>query len=155
EASAAPRPLLRAAAPRPHWPTRAASAGRQRARETARVPSARARPPAARRSHFGRCKGPFLEDRRIARRQQNDIALAQANVELLGQMQQHFARGLRAAGLEEAEMPCRDLGLACEFELTHAALAAPFAQVVASGFADGLHGRQSSPEPRSNPLPPG
>src|SRR5215813_11585667 len=108
----------------------------------------------ARRGHFGRCKRPFVEYRRIACRHQNDIALAQRNVELLGQAQQHFARALRAAALEETEMPGRDFGLACEFELTHAALAAPFAQVVAGGLGAGGHEEKSSPGDWLNPLPP-
>jgi len=96
-----------------------------------------------------------LEHRRIACRYQNDIALAQRNIELLGQVQQHLARGLRAAALEETEMPGRDLGLACELELTHAALAAPFAQVVAGGLAAGGHEGKSSPGGSLNPLPRG
>jgi hypothetical protein len=86
----------------------------------------------------------FLEYRSIAGCDQNHIALTQRNVELFAEVQQHFPRGLCATGFEEAEMTGGDLGLAREVELTHVALAAPLAQMIAGGFAVRLHVGQSS-----------
>src|SRR5262249_4261395 len=71
---------------------------------------------------------------------QNHVALAQRNVELLGETQQHFARCLRAASLKKTQMTGRDLGLARELKLAHPALAAPFAQMFAGRFTVWLHG---------------
>jgi len=41
-----------------------------------------------------------------------------------------MSRGLRPAGLEEAQVTRRDLGVDREVELAHATALAPFAQVI-------------------------
>ena len=56
-------------------------------------------------------EGALRIDRCEARRDQHDVALAQGHIEFLRKQQHHLAAWLRAAGLEEAEMPRGDLGL--------------------------------------------
>src|SRR5262249_49164080 len=58
----------------------------------------------ARRYHLRRGEWSFLEYRSIAGCDQNHVAFTQRNVELFAEVQQHFPRGLRATGFEEAEM---------------------------------------------------
>src|SRR5262245_12044253 len=58
----------------------------------------------ARRYHLRRGERSFLEYRSIAGCDQNHVAFTQRNVELFAEVQQHFPRGLRATGFEEAEM---------------------------------------------------
>src|SRR5688572_5695402 len=73
----------------------------------------------------------FLEHRRKARGDQQRIAFAQRHVEQLGEMQQHLAAGLRAAGFQKAQVLRGNLRLHGEVELAHAPPLAPFAQQVA------------------------
>ena len=90
-----------------------------------------------------------------ARGDQQHVALAQGDIELLGQVEHHLARGLRASGLEEAQVLGRDLGLEREVELAHAPPLAPFAQQVADGLGLGHrdHGRSASMGTGALPLP--
>jgi len=67
------------------------------------------------------------KDRGVACSHQQHIALAHRNVELLGKVQQHVAARLRSAGLDEAQMPGRNTGIAGEVELAEAAALAPLA----------------------------
>ena len=59
---------------------------------------------------------------------QQDVALAQRHLELLGQVQHHLATGLRAAGFQKAQMPRGDVALQCQVELADVPPLAPFAQ---------------------------
>jgi hypothetical protein len=65
---------------------------------------------------------------RVAGCEQELVALAKRQLELLAEMQHHFAARLRAARLDEAEMACRDVGLERELELAQPASGAPLAQ---------------------------
>ena len=60
--------------------------------------------------------------------EQQGVAVAQRDVELLAQAQQHRPRRPGAAGLDEAEMAGGDSGGVGEGELAQAAAAAPSAQ---------------------------
>ena len=85
-------------------------------------------------------------DRRVAGREQQLVALAQRDVELLGEAQHHLGARLGAAGLDEAQVARRDAGLEGEVELAEAPPAAPVAQQpaygrrAAGGLAHGEHG---------------
>ena len=65
---------------------------------------------------------------RVAGVQQQQVALAQRHVELLGQAQHHVAAGRRATRLDEAQVAGRDLGLERELELAQSAVFAPLPQ---------------------------
>ena len=67
---------------------------------------------AARRRQRRIIKRALRKDRRIAGGDQQHVALAHRNIELLGEMQHHLAARLRAPGLDEAQVPRRNLGLA-------------------------------------------
>jgi len=95
----------------------------------------------------------LLEDGCVARSVQQHIALAQRDVELLGEPQQHLARRRRAAGLEEREMPRRYLGLEREIELAHAPALPPFAQVITDWSCSSQHGGEASVGGRAVQLP--
>jgi hypothetical protein len=78
-------------------------------------------------------EGALGKDRRIAGRDQQHIALAQRHLEPLREIEHHVARGLGAAGLQEAEMLGGNLGLHRKRELTQAPALPPVAQMVADG----------------------
>ena len=90
----------------------------------------------------------------IARGHQQHVALAQGDLELLGQVQHHLAAGLRAAGLEEAQVPGRDLGLEARGRAGSCAGAGAIRAAVAHGLGSGDrdHGRSLSWAAR-RPLP--
>src|SRR6185369_2665898 len=91
--------------------------------------------------------------RRKARRKQQRVALAKRNVEQLGEMKQHLAARLRAAGLEKAQMFGGDLGLAREIELAAAAPLPPLAKHRSDGLCLGDHARESNVRIAALPLP--
>ena len=74
--------------------------------------------------------------RRKARGHQQHVAFAQRHLQPLGEPQHHVARRRGAAGLDEAEMPRRNLGVAGEIELAEMAALPPLPQVIAD--MDGL-----------------
>jgi hypothetical protein len=79
--------------------------------------------------------------RRIARCDQQSVALAQRHVEAPRQAQHHLAAGRGTTGLDIAEMPRRDLGLAGELELAEVSALAPVAQQGTDGHGGGrVHG---------------
>jgi hypothetical protein len=78
-------------------------------------------------------KRALREHRREAGRQQHRVALAQRQLEMVAEVEQHVAAGRGPAGLDEAQVPGRDLGVEREVELAHAALQAPFAQPLSNG----------------------
>ena len=83
------------------------------------------------------------------------IALAQGNLQLLGEMQQHLAAGLGASGFDEAQVAGGYLCLAGEVELAQAAPLAPLAPLAQQG-AGGLgivHGQHDSSVRSCRPLP--
>jgi hypothetical protein len=83
---------------------------------------------------------PLGKDRRIARRYQQDIALAQGDLEPFGQMQHHVAARQRPAGLQKAQMLRRDIGLASEVELAQVPALPPLAQKIAHRSRRRQHG---------------
>ena len=92
--------------------------------------------------------------RRKAGRDQERILLAERHVQPLGEAQHHFPARPRAAGLDEAEMPRRDLGLEGEIELAHAPPLAPAAQVMADRTEFGGHAGTYRSYLPVRPLPP-
>ena len=83
----------------------------------------------------------------VAGGEQQLVALAKGHAELLGDPQQHLAPGLRAPGLDEAEMARGHARVQRELELRHAASLAKFTQqradVHGRGRAQGLHRRSN------------
>jgi hypothetical protein len=67
----------------------------------------------------------------VAGRGEELVAAAQRHLEHAGQQQDHLAARLRAAGLEEAQVPRRDLGLEGQTELTHSPPLAPLLEEAA------------------------
>ena len=67
---------------------------------------------------------------RIARGLEQLVALAQRDVERVGERQQRVAARARAAGLDEAQVPGRDAGFGGQPELARAAQAAPAPELV-------------------------
>jgi hypothetical protein len=65
-----------------------------------------------------------------SRRDQKRILLTERHLQPLGEAQHHLPARSRAAGLDEAQMPRRDLGLEGEIELAHAPPLAPAAQMM-------------------------
>ena len=95
-------------------------------------------------------------DRREAGRGQHHVAVAQGDVEVLGEVQDHLAARLRPAGLDEREMPRRHAGQAGEVELAHAALRSPHLQELAEPRRcrrDGRHGSDGTRATVTGPLP--
>lgn len=66
---------------------------------------------------YGVVDGAFGKHGRKACGDEKDVAVAHGDGELLGEMKNHFAAGLRAARFEEAEMARGDFGFAGEVEL--------------------------------------
>src|SRR5580704_14028821 len=58
----------------------------------------------------------------------------------LGKMQHHIAAGQCAAGLDKAQMLCRDVGIAGKRQLAEMPPLPPLAQMPTDRSADGLHG---------------
>ena len=74
--------------------------------------------------------------------QQQGVAVAERDVEVLAEAQQHRPRRPGAAGLDEAEVAGGDAGRAGEGELAQAAAAAPLPQELADRHAgDATAGR--------------
>jgi hypothetical protein len=65
---------------------------------------------------------------RVAGRQEQVVALAQRDLEPLGEPDHHVAARLRAAGLHEAQVTRRDVGLERELELAEPPAGPPLAQ---------------------------
>jgi hypothetical protein len=92
-------------------------------------------------------EGALREQGRVARRHQEQVALAQGHLEALGEVEHHLAARRGASALHEAEVLLRDLGLEGEVELAHPAALAPGAQVPAEGArlgGDGGDGERST-----------
>ena len=73
----------------------------------------------------------------VAGGEQQRVSLPQRDLELLGEPGEHLGARLRAAGLDEAQMPRRDPGLERQVELAEAPALAPVAQHRADGRALG------------------
>ena len=78
-------------------------------------------------AHVGVVQRALLVDRCEAGGEQQPVAVAQ-HLELLGEVQEHLAAWVRAAGLEEAHMTSRHPGIEREVELAEAPPPAPVAQ---------------------------
>jgi len=74
----------------------------------------------------------------VAAGQQQRVALAQRDVQLLGQPEDHLRRRAGAPGLDEAQVPRRDVGLDRQVKLADPAPPPPLAQQ----FADGTGARR-------------
>ncbi len=61
--------------------------------------------------------------------------ITRGNVEHRGEPQDHPFRRARPAGFQKGQMARRNAGLACQLQLAHAAVAAPFPQMVAEFHA--------------------
>src|ERR1700732_4484052 len=83
---------------------------------------------------------PLRKYRRISGRDQQHVAIAQRNLQPLGKMQHHIAAGQCAAGLDKAQMLCRDVGIAGKRQLAEMPPLPPLAQMPTDRSADGLHG---------------
>jgi hypothetical protein len=77
------------------------------------------------RGELGRVERALRVDGRVARGQQHPVALAERDVEVLGQVQDHLLAGLAAAGLHEAQVARRDARLEREVELAQAPARTP------------------------------
>ena len=75
----------------------------------------------------------FRIHRRVSGGDQQRVALAQRDLQTLGEMQHHVPARRRAAGLDETEMARGDLGLEREIELTETAALPPFAEQRSGG----------------------
>src|SRR5258707_3951011 len=80
------------------------------------------------------------KNRSVASGDQQDVAIAFWHLELLSEMQNHFAAGDGASGFEEAEVARGDFGFTGEIKLTEAPAPAP----VAEEIADRLHGAHAN-----------
>ena len=69
-----------------------------------------------------------LELRGVTGRQQQPVAVSQGDLEALGEVEHHVGARLRAAGLDEAEMPRRDPCLEREVELAQPTTLTPVPQ---------------------------
>jgi hypothetical protein len=92
-------------------------------------------------------------DVRVAARLEQAVALAQRNVERLGQRQQRLPARLRAAGLDEADVAAGEPGAERQIELAHAAGGAPVAKQLSDG--GGGHASHATQTRAARPLPPG
>lgn len=82
----------------------------------------------ARRLQFRIANVAFLEHGGIAGGHQQQVPLAQRNVEPLRQMQHHIPARQRPAGLKETQMAGRYIGFDRKVELAEPAALSPFAQ---------------------------
>ena len=131
------RARRRSAAARRGCARPASSGGRRRARARARAPSAPARPPRAPPPSPGRRGRARRTSARIRRRRAAGCARAAARRADSARRSTISRLGSRAAGLDEAQVARRDLGLAGEVELAQAAAQAPVAQQRADGQGGG------------------
>ena len=93
------------------------------------------------RCQLGRRQRLLRKDGRVAGRQQQGVLLAQRDLELPGEPEQHDAAGGRAAGLQKAQMAGGDLRVESECELAEASPLAPQAEQLANWLGGcGLHG---------------
>ena len=110
------------------WPRPGPSRGRRPRPGTARGRVSTGRSAARTGAIAGVVERALRVGGRVAGREQQRVALAQRHLELLGQVQHQLAAGLRAAGLDEAEVARRDAGLERQVELAEPAPLAPVAQ---------------------------
>jgi hypothetical protein len=91
--------------------------------------------------HRRRIEGSLAIHGREPGRAQQHVALAQRQVERIAQHQRHLATGLRATGLEEAQVPRRDLGLLGERLLGQPSSEPPLAEqrAEAAGMGELCH----------------
>src|SRR5262245_43886698 len=79
-------------------------------------------------SHSRIVQRRFAIERRVARGEQQQVALAKRHVENVRQLDQHLAARRRPAALQEAQMSGRDPSVERELELGQAARFPPAAQ---------------------------
>ena len=82
----------------------------------------------AHRGHVGVVERPLAVERGVAGGEQELVAIAQRDLELLGELQHHLGAGPRAPGLDEAHMAGGDARVEGEVELAAPAPLAPVAQ---------------------------
>ena len=87
--------------------------------------------------HLGLVERALLVDGRVAGGEQEPVALAQRDLQLVGEVQHHVGARLRAARLDEAEVARGHPGLEGEVELAEAAPPAPVPQEGADGGGGG------------------
>ena len=87
--------------------------------------------------HFGAVERSLLIVGGITAREQQRVARAVRHLEAIGEPLQHRRARFRAARLDEAQMPGRNLAVEREVHLAHPAPDAPFAELFAKGC--GLH----------------
>jgi hypothetical protein len=78
--------------------------------------------------HLGLLERTLDVQRGVAGREQQAVALAQRNVQVLGQPEHHLAARPCASRLQEADVARGDVGFECQLELAQAAAPAPRAQ---------------------------
>ena len=83
------------------------------------------------RLHLVSVERPLGVQRRVAGGEQQAIALAQRDLEVLGEMKHHLATRPRPSGLEEADVARGDGRVQGEFELAEAAALSPGAKQLA------------------------
>ena len=107
---------------------------------------------AAHRSHGRVGQATLAVHRRVAGGHEQAVAFAQGHLQSMGEAQHHLAARQCAAGLDAAQVPRRDRGLAGEIELRQPAAQAPVAQQGAHGSRSGNgHGGHDS---RARAAPP-
>jgi hypothetical protein len=98
--------------------------------------------------HLRRAEVGLAVERRVAGGEKERVALAQRDLQRLGQAQHHLAAGLGAARLHEAEVPRGDVRVQGEVELAHAPRRAPVTEerpdVSAAALAAAASGREST-----------
>ena len=88
----------------------------------------------AHRLKLGFLEGALGEGGGVARDEQQSILLAKGNVEPSEDPEQHLAAGLRATGLDEAQVASRDPGLERQLELGDPPALAPLPQESPDGL---------------------
>jgi hypothetical protein len=72
--------------------------------------------------------------------QQEGVALAQWNFELLGKVKEHFATWHRAPRLKKAQVTGRDVGFTSKVKLAEATSSSPITQQIADRLSlNGIH----------------
>ena len=95
----------------------------------------------AHRLHLGRGEVGRVKRRREPAGDEEPVAIAQGDVELVGEVEHHLPARPRAAGLDEAEMARGDAGRVGEIELAQAPTGAPVSEELADrGRAGVRHG---------------
>ena len=85
----------------------------------------------AHRRHLGGVEGRFAVYRRVTGCQQQAVSLPERDLEVLGEVDHQLAAGTGSPGLDEAQVPRRNVGLDREIELAQAAALPPVAEKVA------------------------